>query len=79
VVGDRGMVTQENLWLEAIDETKWIDCPAGISSAEKSAPPRTRVQEVPSRNEGMQVFVIDSNERREYGQSMRSRSMRSRE
>jgi transposase len=98
-VGDRGMVTQENLtqlldggqgylvgvkrrgnaqiarWLDAIDETKWIDCPVGISSAEKTDPPRTRVQEVPSGKEGMRVFVIDSDERREYEESMRGRSM----
>lgn len=98
-VGDRGMVTQENLkqlldggqgylvgvkrrnnaqlarWLDAIEETKWIDCPVGISSAEKTDPPRTRVQEVPSGKEGMRVFVIDSDERRQYEQSMRSRSM----
>jgi transposase len=98
-VGDRGMVTQENLkelldggqgylvgvkrrgnaqiarWLDAIDVTKWIDCPVGISSAEKTDPPRTRVQEVLSGKEGMQVFVIDSDERRAYEESMRGRSM----
>jgi transposase len=98
-VGDRGMVTQENLeqlveqgqgylvgvkrrrnadipgWLEAVDETKWVDCPVGITAAEKSSPPRTRVQEVPSGEEGKRVFVIDSDERRDYEQSMRERSM----
>jgi len=98
-VGDRGMVTQENLkqlldggqgylvgvkrrgnaqiarWLDGIGETKWIDCPVGISSAEKTDPPRTRVQEVPSGKEGMRVFVIDSDERRQYEESMRGRSM----
>ncbi len=69
-VGDRGMVTEENLqhlieegqgylvgvkrrgnarmpkWLDAVDEAKWIDCPVGITAAEKTDPPRTRVQEV---------------------------------
>jgi transposase len=98
-VGDRGMVTQENLqhlleggqgylvgvkrrgnaqiarWLDGLDETKWMDCPVGISSAEKTDPPRTRVQEVPSGKEGMRVFVIDSDERRQYEESMRGRSM----
>jgi transposase len=98
-VGDRGMVTQENLkqlleggqgylvgvkrrnnaqlagWLDGLDEAKWVDCPVGISSAEKTDPPRTRVQEVPSGKEGMRVFVIDSDERRQYEQSMRGRSM----
>jgi transposase len=98
-VGDRGMVTQENLqqlldggqgylvgvkrrgnaqitrWLDGIDERKWIDCPVGISSAEKTDPPRTRVQEVLSGKEGMRVFVIDSDERRAYEESMRGRSM----
>jgi transposase len=62
-------------WLEAVDETKWVDCPVGITAAEKSSPPRTRVQEVPSGEEGKRVFVIDSDERRDYEQSMRERSM----
>jgi transposase len=98
-VGDRGMVTQENLqqlldaghgylvgvkrrnnaqlarWLDAVDEPKWIDCPVGISASEKSDPPRTRVQEVPSGKEGMRVLVLDSDERRQYEQSMRARAM----
>ena len=98
-VGDRGMVTEENLqllseqgqgylvgvkrrrnanmakWLDAVDEAKWVDCPVGISASEKSDPPRTRVQEVPSGKEGMRVFVIDSDERRLYEESMRARSM----
>jgi len=98
-VGDRGMVTHENLkhlaeqgqgylvgvkrrrnanmakWLDAVDEAKWMDCPVGISASEKSDPPRTRVQEVPSGKEGMRVFVIDSDERRQYEESMRGRSM----
>ena len=98
-VGDRGMVTEQNLqhlieqgqgylvgvkrrrnanmakWLDAVDEAKWMDCPVGISASEKSDPPRTRVQEVPSGKEGMRVFVIDSDERRLYEESMRARSM----
>ena len=98
-VGDRGMVTQENLkqlldaghgylvgvkrrnnaqlarWLGAVDEAKWIDCPVGITASEQTDPPRTRVQEVPSGKEGMRVLVLDSDERRQYEQSMRARAM----
>jgi transposase len=98
-VGDRGMVTEENLkqlldgghgylvgvkrrnnaqlarWLDAVDEAKWIDCPVGISACEQTDPPRTRVQEVPSGKTGMRVLVLDSDERRQYEQSMRARAM----
>jgi hypothetical protein len=48
----------------AVDEAKWIDCPVGISATERNDPPRTRVQEVASGEEGVRVFVIDSDERR---------------
>jgi transposase len=98
-VGDRGMVTEENLkqlldgghgylvgvkrrnnaqlarWLDAVDEAKWVDCPVGVTASEKSDPPRTRVQEVASGKEGMRVLVLDSDERRQYEQSMRTRAM----
>jgi len=98
-VGDRGMVTQENLqqltdgghgylvgvkrrgnaelqgWLQKVEQSKWEDCPVGINALEKREPPRTRVQEVPSGRLGQRVFVIDSDERRAYEQSMRGRSM----
>ena len=98
-VGDRGMVTQDNLetltsdghgylvgvkrrrnpkldqWLQSLDESKWIDAPVGITAREKKAPPRTRVQEVPSGESGRRVFVIDSEERRQYEQAMRERAM----
>jgi len=99
-VGDRGMVTDENLdsftkegngflvglkrrrnrklkaWLAAVDEAKWIDCPAGINAQErKTNPPRTRAQEVPSGDDRMRVIVIDSDERRTYEQAMRQLSM----
>ncbi len=62
-------------WLSAVEESRWIECPGGISSQEKSTPPRTRVQEVPSGEAGVRVFVVDSEERREYEQGMRVRSM----
>ena len=98
-VGDRGMVTSNNLetitagghgylvglkrrrnkkldrWLKAVDETKWIDCPVGITAREKTNPPRTRAQEIPSGVAGMRVIIVDSEERREYEQAMRQKAM----
>src|SRR5262249_4024147 len=99
-VGDRGMVTDENIesitkdhhgflvgikrrrnpqldaWLDAVDDTKWIDSPGGINAQErKTDPPRTRAQEVPSGNPEMRVFVIDSDERRGYEQAKRGQAM----
>jgi transposase len=98
-VGDRGMVTEENLdglvregqgylvgvkrrrnakcdeYVRAIDERKWIDCPVGITAGEKRVPPKTRVQEVPSGEAGVRVFVVDSEERRQYEEAMRTRAM----
>jgi len=99
-VGDRGMVTDENIeqitkdehgflvgikrrrntkldaWLDAIDETQWIDCPGGINTRErKTDPPRTRAQEVPSGDSDLRVIVIDSDERRGYEQAKREQAM----
>jgi transposase len=99
-VGDRGMVTEENIesitieehgylvgikrrrnakldgWLEAVDDTKWIDCPGGINTRErKTDPPRTRAQEVASGDPDLRVIVIDSDERRGYEQAKREQSM----
>jgi transposase len=99
-VGDRGMVTDENIesitkdehgflvgikrrrnpeldgWLDAVDETKWIDCPGGINAHErKTNPLRTRAQEVPSGNPELRVIVIDSDERRGYEQAKREQAM----
>ncbi len=98
-VGDRGMVTSNNLdaitagnhgylvglkrrrnkkldqWLAAVDEAKWINCPGGITAREKTDPPRTRAQEVPSGITGMRVIVVDSDERRAYEEAMRVKSM----
>ena len=98
-VGDRGMVTSNNLdaitarnhgylvglkrrrnkkldrWLAAVDEAKWINCPVGITAREKTDPPRTRAQEVPSGITGMRVIVVDSDERRAYEEAMRVKSM----
>ena len=99
-VGDRGMVSEENLaaieedghgylvglkrrrnaeldaWLQKVDETKWLDCPVGITAREKKAnPPRTRVQEIATGDESRRVFVIDSDERRKYEQAKRTQAM----
>ncbi len=99
-VGDRGMVTDENIesirkdehgilvgikrrrnakldaWLDAVDDTKWVDCPGGITTRErKTDPPRTRAQEVPSGDPDLRVIIIDSDERRGYEQAKREQSM----
>jgi transposase len=99
-VGDRGMVTDENIesitkdqhgfligikrrrnakldaWLDAVDDTKWIDCPGGINTRErKTDPPRTRAQEVPSGAADLRVIVIDSDERRGYERAKREQAM----
>src|SRR4051812_23349227 len=99
-VGDRGMVTDENIesitkedhgflvgikrrrnakldgWLDAVDDTKWLDCPGGITTRErKTDPPRTRAQEVPSGDPDLRVIVIDSDERRGYEQAKREQAM----
>jgi transposase len=99
-VGDRGMVTDENIesitndqhgflvgikrrrnpkldaWIDAVDDSKWIDCPGGINTRErKTNPPRTRAQEVPSGDPAIRVIVIDSDERRTYEQGKREQAM----
>jgi transposase len=99
-VGDRGMVTDENIesltknqhgflvgikrrrntkldaWLDAVDDTKWIDCPGGINARERKTDPlRTRAQEVASGRPDLRVFVIDSDERRGYEQAKREQAM----
>jgi transposase len=62
-------------WLEKLKPRKWLDCPVGITASEQETPPRTRVQEVASGEEGKRVFVIDSEERQAYEERMRTRSM----
>lgn len=98
-VGDRGMVSRENLkeiteegqgylvglkrrcnpqvdgWLQKVQEKAWVECPGGINARERAEPLRTRVQEIASGQEGMRVFVIDSEERRAYEQAQRSKCM----
>jgi transposase len=62
-------------WLQNLKARRWLDCPVGITAAEQKTPPRTRVQEVASGEEGKRVFVIDSEERRAYEQRLRERAM----
>jgi len=74
-----GMTRRQNpeaeALIERVEESRWIDCPAGITAGEKSAPPRTRVQEVSCDRAGVRVFVVDSDERRAYEQRMREKVM----
>jgi transposase len=61
--------------IDAIDDAKWIECPGGINTREKEEPLITRVQEVPCDQPGKRVFVVDSEERRQYEQRQRKKSM----
>lgn len=74
-----GMTRRQNPEAEAlidrVDESRWIDCKAGINAQEKREPPRTRVQEVSCDRAGVRVFVVDSDERRAYEQRMREKVM----
>jgi transposase len=98
-VGDRGMVSEDNLaalqadghgylvglrrrrnrqvdaWLQQVDEARWVDCPMGISAREHQPPVRTRGQEVTGPDSPQRVFVIDSDERRQYEQAKREQAM----
>ena len=97
-VGDRGMMTSENLdrirsrgqgYLLGLKRCRneqvrryieqaqgpWQDYPAGITASEKAVPPRTRVQEVAGEEAGVRVFVVDSEQRREYEQGQREKAM----
>jgi transposase len=63
-------------WLDAVDESKWIDCPGGINARERKADPfRTRAQEVASGDPELRVIIIDSDERRGYEQAKREQAM----
>jgi transposase len=61
--------------IDRVTEDQWQDCPAGINACEKADPPKTRVQEVACDRAGVRVFVVDSDERREYEQRMREKAM----
>jgi len=97
-VGDRGMVTTDNVALlrqrghgylvglkrrrnEQVyryiqsAQGRWEKCPGGVAAAEKAHPPSTRVQEVPSDQPGVRIFVAHSEEREGYERAMREQSM----
>lgn len=61
-------------WLGGLTDD-WIDCPVGIAASERSAPPRTRVQEVPHDDPHLRVFIVDSDERNTYERSLREQAM----
>lgn len=54
---------------------EWTDCPVGITASEKNPSPCTRVQEVAGDEEGVRVFVVESEERLAYERSERRKSM----
>ena len=97
-VGDRGMVTADNLKrlqaakqgyvvgltrrrrkgiYEYIERATgpWTECPVGITAREKVNPPKTLVQEVDSEQEGVRVFVVQSEERQQYERTQRLKAM----
>jgi transposase len=97
-VGDRGMVTSDNIELlrskhhgylvglsrrrrpEVIAyiraaQGRWLECPMGITAREKTNPPKTLVQEVPSGKQGVRVFIVHSDERLQYERGEREKAM----
>ena len=53
----------------------WIECPAGITAREKATQPKTMVQEVASKEPGVRVFVVHSDERAAFEFRQRSKAM----
>lgn len=53
----------------------WTACPIGITAREKAAPPQTLVQEVPSDQPGVRIFVVQSDERLAYERGQRLQAM----
>jgi transposase len=74
-----GMRRRQNpeaeMLIDRVDESKWLDCPMGITAREKKPSPRTRVQEVKCDRPGVRVFVVDSDERRAYEERQRTKAM----
>ncbi len=60
---------------QAVAQDQWQECPVGISAAEKTAVPKTRVQEVAGKQPGVRVFVVHSEEREQYERSLRESSL----
>jgi len=57
------------------NQDAWLDCPVGITAQEKASSPCTRVQEVPSEQPGVRVFVVHSDERHDYERGEREKVM----
>src|SRR6266852_5552828 len=97
-VGDRGMVTSQNLddlrgsghgYIVGRNRRRsgevfnyiqsatgpWTECPVGITAREKSTAPKTLVQEVTSKQPGVRVFVVHSEERLAYERAQRVKAM----
>jgi transposase len=55
--------------------SSWIECPVGQLAREKLEVPRTRVQEVPSDQPGVRIFVVHSDERLTYERGQRLQAM----
>jgi len=53
----------------------WIECPVGITAREKSTQPKTLVQEVASKEPGVRVFVVHSEERQAFEYRQRTKAM----
>jgi transposase len=53
----------------------WTDCPVGRTARERAAVPKTQVQEVPSDEPGLRVFVVQSDERLVYERGQRLTAM----
>jgi len=53
----------------------WTECPVGQTAREKAEVPRTRVQEVPSEQPGVRIFVVHSDERLSYERGQRLQAM----
>src|SRR5215469_12917414 len=54
---------------------EWFECPVGITASERKDPPKTLVQEVPSDQDGVRVFVVHSEERLAFERAQRMKSM----
>jgi transposase len=54
----------------------WLECPVGVAASERSTPPKTLVQEVPSEEPGVRVFVVQSDDRLAYETSQREAAMK---
>jgi transposase len=53
----------------------WTECPVGLTAREKTPSPHTRVQEVPSDQPGVRIFVVHSDERLAYERTQRLQAM----